>query len=76
MTTEITNQLAAAKLRCVHSLFQSSYTDSAISEAPSSTDPNWKDGLKIPSKDLRPQTEVLLPRVPPCNDLVLLTSRI
>ncbi|KAF2702703.1 DEAD-domain-containing protein [Pleomassaria siparia CBS 279.74] len=41
MTAEITNQLAATKL--------------GDSSTPS--DANWKDGLKMPSKDLRPQTE-------------------
>ncbi|KAF2685503.1 ATP-dependent RNA helicase-like protein dhh1 [Lentithecium fluviatile CBS 122367] len=41
MTSEITNQLAATKL----------------SDASPSGDANWKDGLKIPSKDTRVQTE-------------------
>ncbi|KAF2260996.1 ATP-dependent RNA helicase DHH1 [Lojkania enalia] len=41
MTTEITNQLAATSL----------------SGALPATNTNWKDGLKVPSKDSRPQTE-------------------
>ncbi|KAF2869185.1 P-loop containing nucleoside triphosphate hydrolase protein [Massariosphaeria phaeospora] len=41
MTAEITNQLAATQLN----------------DTPPSAAPNWKDGLKAPSKDVRVQTE-------------------
>jgi ATP-dependent RNA helicase DDX6/DHH1 len=60
MTTEITNQLAATKLKSVgpSDTHYSQYTNRLPSEASSPSDANWKDGLKMPSKDLRPQTEV------------------
>lgn len=57
MTTEITNQLAATRLGYAISNRLNDQADISNRESQSS-DATWKDGLKIPSKDARPQTEV------------------